>query len=230
MFEFLEPRFELVRYIARQSLISAYSQPATALPVPDLASNFQRTMLTNDFRSSLRAELEECVGDVDLVLWDLTDERLGVLELPGGAFVTRSVEMLQNPGAVPLPAETRCVPWGTKTHKALWRRALSQFVEDLSRLGMANKTRLLNVPWATRDAEGRPAPQSFGLDARRANKVMGWYARTASKRLRPEQLLVPSHDVPILADPQHKWGLAPFHYSPEVYSDLAKQVAASPPR
>src|SRR5690606_3435896 len=94
-FELLDTsRYSLLAYVARQSLISALG-PATPLAVP-LAelSPFQRRMVEGDIGSDLRSRLAAAARNTDLLLWDLTDERLGIYRMPDGGFVTRTPDVI----------------------------------------------------------------------------------------------------------------------------------------
>ena len=67
------------RYIARQSLISA-GRPADVgdLDLSLLRSSFARRSFLSDMVGNLEAQLTAVASYTDLLLWDLTDERLGV--------------------------------------------------------------------------------------------------------------------------------------------------------
>ncbi len=84
-------QLEMAGYVARQSLISAAAPPSDAeqFRLSQISSSFQRRMLRGDVESSLLPTLEECRDDYDVILWDLTDERNGVQQLPDGGWVTR---------------------------------------------------------------------------------------------------------------------------------------------
>src|SRR5690625_4032012 len=94
--EFADPAdFTLKRYIARQSLVSAFdTHGAYALNLEAMASDFQRRMATWDLHSEFARILPAVAKDSDLLILDLTDERLGFYEMPGGAVVTRSVDLI----------------------------------------------------------------------------------------------------------------------------------------
>lgn len=88
---------ELVRYVARQSLISVGSDASAHLPTElGLDSPFQARMVTADFLGSLGADLTEVGKDVDRLLWDLADERHGVYRFRDGTIATRSVETMRS--------------------------------------------------------------------------------------------------------------------------------------
>ncbi|MBI9114613.1 DUF6270 domain-containing protein [Sanguibacter suaedae] len=222
-FEYLDQdRFTLVRYIARQSLISAFSPPS---PVPAewlerLDSPFQRRMLADDFASSLPTFLQEHGNDIDLLLWDLTDERLGVYELPDGRYVTRSVEGIQCGVDERLGEEARSVPLGSPEHLRLWGAALNALTVLVADLPRRPQVLVVAPPWAEHDSEGNPAPSSFGLHAEQANVAYEPYV-DAARRL-GTVLTMDDHLTETSAD--HPWGIAPFHYAKAVYARLARQI------
>jgi hypothetical protein len=217
--QFPVDRWALVTYIARQSLISAH-RGATGLTAPESRSPFQRRMIAGDMEGDLAAALERVVDRCDLLLWDLTDERLGVLVAPDGRVVTRSVDALST-GTLERLVDWRLVEFGSAEHAELWDEALRWFVDLLGDLQLAERTVLLQVPWATRAVDGSDVPTSFGLSSDRANELFAGYYRSAGAQgLR----LVSPIDDDAVADPHHRWGLAPFHYARTVYEAVLRDL------
>ena len=120
------------RYVARQSLISA-GRPADVgdVDLSLLPSPFARRSFLSDMVGNLEAQLTSVAARTDLLLWDLTDERLGVLETAPGAFLTRSAEALTAGLYKGLAA--RFLELGTAEHLHLWRPALLHFGSLLDR-------------------------------------------------------------------------------------------------
>ena len=191
------------RYIARQSLISA-GRPADVGDV-DLS------------------QLTAVASYTDLLLWDLTDERLGVLETSPGTFLTRSTEALTAGLYEGLPA--RFLELGTAEHLHLWRPALLRFHALLERLDLARRTILINVPWATRTTSGMSTVPSWGQTAMEANWVMTRYIELVYQETDLRILQVP--DELVVADDSHRWGAAPFHYADSLYSWVADELEIS---
>lgn len=221
-FEHLGPAFELVSYTARQSLVSAFSAPVDPefdLGLSTLPSEFQRRMLRADARSSLVDSLNRLPESLDLLVWDLVDERLGISRFQDGSVQTRSVEQLRA-GIVPL--NTEHVPYGSPAHHALWSDALDQWGEALDARKLVGRTVLLAPPWALEDSEGAPTPASFGLRPDDANEITERYVEQVRSRLGIP--VVSTHDV--VSARTHRWGRAAFHYSDEVYQRLAADLSA----
>src|SRR5690625_5627294 len=91
-------RFEVVCYIARQSLLSADHDASAMFPADvRIDSHFQRRMMTGDFAGDLDERLVGAAGETDVLLWDLADERHGVHVFDDGAVVTRSIDLVRAP-------------------------------------------------------------------------------------------------------------------------------------
>lgn len=227
-FEHLDPQdFELVDYVARQSLISA-AAPATATPIPnfDTRSPFQERMLRGDWASSLFQTLREQGEQIDLLVWDLCDERLGVRQLDalspqlGKPMATRSVDGIRT-GLDEQLLEARLVPFGSRQHRLLFLHSLRQFSTLLRDLGLQDRTILLAPDWAHHDTRGGKTPSSFGLAAKRANRLFADYYAAAAKVTGVHVVRLSSD---IQAAPHHVWGPAPFHYTEQVYAKLCGAI------
>lgn len=226
-FEFFDkPEFALKKYVARQSLISAYGaavRDVDGLDLTVLTSRFQRRMLEDDARSSLPTDLKAMASATDLLLWDITDERLGVYEIKPGTYLTRTVELMQSGLDAKVARSARLIPFGTDEHFELWcNEGLEPFLRDLNRVGILPRTRLLAVPWATADDAGRPSPSSFGMSASEANSYMSRYAAQVKGRV----VAITPDSVCAVASSTHRWGVAPFHYVDALYTDLVDQLSA----
>ncbi|MGY4718666.1 DUF6270 domain-containing protein [Naumannella huperziae] len=219
-FEHLPERFRLAGYVARQSLVSVGRPvPDSTLPYAELDSAFQRRMLAGDLAGNAIDQLD-AASTVDLVLWDLTDERLGAHRAGDGWF-TRTIEGI---GADFYPAGLPHVAYGTDEHFAAWSRALPRWIGALADRDLLGRTVFLQVPWAAITTEDHPTPVSFGLSAEAANAATFRYQR-AIMDAAPELTMIRPRDR-VRARPGHQWGLAPFHYTEDVYRDLTDQLDA----
>jgi len=181
----------------------------------------------SDVVGNLEAQLTAVAARTDLLLWDLTDERLGVLETSPGAFLTRSTEAMTAGLYEGLTA--RFLELGTAEHLHLWRPALLRFHTLLKRLDLTRRTILLNVPWATRTTSGELTVPSWGQTAMEANWVMTRYVDLVRQETDIRILHVP--DELVVADDAHRWGAAPFHYAGTLYSWVADELeVAQAPR
>ncbi|OKL49861.1 hypothetical protein BSR29_00480 [Boudabousia liubingyangii] len=210
-------------YVARQSLVSAGSQVDVS-KLGDFATGgaFGSRMVRADAQGDLYERLLATGHRADRILWDLIDERLGVYAFPDGTYATRSYELLLSEGVDFVPAGARLIPFGSAEHFDLWAKALDRFLTFLGEHDWLAKTRLLYVPWAPFDSNGEDTPASFGIDAMSGNmEYVRYYEEVRSRNL--VQLIEPPEDL-VIADPDHKWGPAPFHYHQELYDWVAWQL------
>lgn len=221
-------QFELVQYVARQSALSAYTRPVTLVEPPQLESPFQQRMVSGDYASSLQTLIPEAAHQTDLVLVDLTDERLGAYVLPDGSVVTRSVELIQSGAESTLPPGSQHLAFGSDQHFQYWSQGLAA-VGELFRQHMPHAAVvLLHVPWAESSDSGRRTPDSFGITAAVANPIFDSYAQVAAQALRAKVVSLKADDV--VSSPHHPWGEAPFHYAEGVYARLVEEIVGSPGR
>jgi hypothetical protein len=225
-FEYFDrEQFALVQYVARQSALSAYSRPVDLVAPPTLGSRFQQRMVTGDFMSNLRDQLAAAADMIDLVLVDLTDERLGIHLLPDGSVVTRSPELISSGAEEHLPAGTRHLPFGDPLHFEYWSAAIS-WVGNLFRQVVPHAAvALLDIPWAERSESGAPSPDSFGITARDANPLFARYLAAAAGALDATVIRLEPQDA--VSSPTHPWGEAPFHYAASVYRNVVDQITSA---
>lgn len=222
--------YELVEYVARQSLISAFSPPVTLLEAPALESPFQQRMATWDYTSHLPALLESTAGMIDLILWDLIDERLGVYVLPDDTAITRSVDMIAADVEESVAETGLLVAFGDDAHHEMWSLAAEDFLATIRHHHPRAHLALIALPWAELTESGEEAPASFGVQAERANPTFTQYYDAVAGH---PALHVLGRDADVRASEEHHWGEAPFHYTPDTYrsvvTDLRRSCASEPP-
>lgn len=212
----------LRRYIARQSLISAFTlSPEINFDLSALGSDFQKRMVLGDLERTLATTLPAIAKDSDLLLWDLVDERLGVYLFDDGSVITRSLELINSGAEEQVQTKARFIAFGTDSHFHLWVTALEEFIRTLDSAGLRSRVRLLDIPWATKDTNGRRIRPSMGTEAKTANSLYRRYFDVAAHTIRT----VPIGNV---TEPRgsasHQWGLAPFHYEERVYQEIASAL------
>lgn len=226
-FEYLDPeRFRLVEYVARQSLASAFAPAGKPLlDTAQLASQFQRRVLELDAASGLPERLETHAEQIDVLLWDLFDERLGYYESPDGGVATNTVELIRwgrETGAEPT---ARLVPFGSREHLRTFVQRLHDFADLLDRTGLRDRLVLVAPSWAARTEAGAVTPSSFGLSAPRANLLVLPYLQAVHDVVRPGLVIDPPASITKAAT-DHQWGVAPFHYVPDVYRTITAEIEA----
>lgn len=213
------PETNLKRYVARQSLISAFGpETKTVLDLKKLSSPFQRRMVKDDLNGSLRKLLPSIVQDSEILIWDLVDERLGVYRTEGGGYVTRSFELIKSGNDEELRKEARLISFGSDEHFELWTAALKDFAKELKELAYLSRVHLIAVPWAEKGVDGTKTPWSHGLSAKKANKLYARYFYAAEEFF---NVIWIGKDRKPLATTEHKWGFAPFHFDQDTYLEIA---------
>lgn len=219
----LGEKLDLKLYVARQSWVSIGSDATKHLPA-NLASisDFQRRMVLWDFEGSARDRILAIHEDLDLLLLDLVDERHGFYRLSDGSVVTRSIDLISS-NAIDLMPVAEHLVIGSQKHFDLWSEAAAAFSDWLASIGLLSRTIVLAAPWAENSHEGAPTPSSMGTSAVDANRIYETYYGKAEQH--GFHLLRPSA-ANVAADPDHRWGFAPFHYARPMYDELVEKLNA----
>lgn len=222
-YERTSDRHDLVKYVARQSLISAATPAMTVDPdAIALASKFQRFAVTGDLGSSLYPELAANHENIDIVVIDLVVDRFGVIpQRDEGRYFTHSAEFRASGVKKHLRGLGKPIPFGTPTHLKIWTQSAERLVHHLEELGLKEKTLVLDVLWAHSTRDGVPANEFPDLSSVRANLVYPRYVDVLEK-LGLAVAHMPEDVAFTTAD--HKWGLAPYHYVDEAYDWMNKEI------
>ncbi|QPL06082.1 MULTISPECIES: DUF6270 domain-containing protein [Actinomyces] len=209
-------------HVARQSLLSASSTaPADVLDLSSLTSPFVKRVHTEDLAGERRSRLAAAANSTDVLLWDIVDERLGVLELEDGTVLTRTTEGL-TAGLYDDLDDARLVAFGSDEHFEKWAAALPAWREELTELGLLDRTVLLQVAWALADEGGEQTPTSWGMGTLEANWFSQRYYEAAAAHTGVHVMRLP--ETLTVAGTHHKWGAAPFHYQDDAYDWFATQI------
>lgn len=220
-FQYMKDEHRLVQYVARQSLVSAASKPTTSIKTDGLTDNFQDRAVKGDLESSLHPTLSKYASKTDLFLFDILSERLGVYRLPGGTYITRSVELAKTKLIHTLERPAASISFGTDAHFELWTRAADSFLAKLTDMGLLDRTVLFEAPWTDYTDAGEPVPRFRGWTAEEANELYArYYAYFREKGVRISTLPA---DLAVSVS-THKWGPSPYHYVDEAYQWMKRQA------
>lgn len=207
----------LAGYVARQSLLSATAGGNTrGFDVQAISSTFQKRMIKNDLNGNAIQKMIEALDSGAIVVWDLTDERNGFVELSDGricsAVAIAHKELKQTARVV---KHTKFID---PTFLIEWKRAALDLSETLG----SRKSRVIvnHTPWAEKFDTGE-----FVSDSEVATPVFNVMLKEMTTHL--ESLGFPIaklSDDEVRATRQHKWGPAPFHYSDETYRIMVKRI------
>lgn len=222
-FELADHGYTIVDYVARSSF--ACSTQPDQFPVGiealdterEVQSNWQRRMVEIDLSRGLRSRLREVPNPSDtLLVVDFIDERFHLYSF-GGALATASVELQRTRIDEKLPDVTK-IRSGTDEHFALWHHGFANFVAEARSFGL--EPIVNRVSWASTSVDGTPFREPSDHIAASNGYLGRLYAAADS-------LGIPSidyGDTIFLATSGHKWGLAPFHYTEDVYLRFVQQL------
>ncbi len=205
--------FELHGYVARQSLVSSQShvdRTTIAFDFASIPNQFPQEMALGDVSGNLNRTIREYEPTV--ILWDLCDERGGVIQLPFGDFITSNVVYIDN------PIEGRVISIRDDEHFELWKHALDQFLRSVEGVRVVINA----TPWAVKNDKGKPV-NGDSAKAVNFNKMIEPYIEELEARgleiIRVDQSKA-------IARSDHKWGEAPFHYVDGTYREMLVQLKA----
>lgn len=215
---------QVVRYIARQSWCSIGNVVATPLlRTTKLSSPFQDRSFQGDLSGNALDQIQsaaEAHPDASLLM-DLTDERGGFYAGPDGEIVTHNSDAAPSGIYTRLPAGWQHVAFGSLPYALAFATAADQLKLGLQEINLWQRTKILGNLWAETGTDTSYSP-AHTLRAKRMNPLLdecysfleseGWNV------VRPHQTKLP------IADTNHKWGPAPFHYSLDSYEIVAASI------
>ena len=223
-------------YISRTSLPSLMASPLAGFrpaPAPpgELKRHQHRALVADITKTAL----------ADLVAWrpthlifDFIDERFDLLSARD-SIVTHSWE-LEASGYLGQRAfqGARAIARLSGAADRLWRGAVSEFADLVRATPLREATLILHAAqWAPfrRAPDGRRLPiegveilSGRSADLAAHNALLTRYEATFTAAMPPmARVAAPEHR---LADPAHAWGLSPFHYVPDYYAAIRRQLEA----
>ncbi len=226
---------EGVLYVSRTSLPSLFSAPVSgfrpAAEPPGGLRRHQHNALVADLAKTSLARLVAFAPTH--LIFDFIDERFDLLSV-GPSVATHSWELAVS-GYLATPAleGARPIPRLSAACEQLWSQAAGELAAFIRATPLANARLILHsARWATafRTAgEGRaPVRDVEILDGQTAdidqqNALLARYEARFAEVMPPFDRLDASGLR--LADAGHQWGPSPFHYIPEYYAEIWRQLA-----
>lgn len=216
---------ELAGYLARSSLVSAFARRPTQLlgTSAQVRSSFQRRMLDADAQKSLPNVLRSL--QYDLLLVDIVDERFNVLA-KGAERLTDSPALRESEYMTNSAASWKRVTSGSDEHFSAWTNALNRMLTSVRALPDSPPVAFLDADWATTVAGGGSTSElrHAGRTPEAANELYSRYREYFRSKIPAERVIRPPSTVTV-SDPDHKWGLAPFHYVQGFYDFVGGRLA-----
>lgn len=212
--EIATERFEITRYIARTSMASigmkAVANDDIRRQVEALQSPFQRRMLLNDLDKTTAALLADTPHD--LLLLDFVDERFNLV-LSDSTLFSMSGELEKS--GVDISGMSLVAP-ESDAFLALWLTGLDRLMRSVDR----SKVVLNRVYWAEHFPDGTDVSSTGWI--RRSNAQLQRLYDAVDKYSRLLRIDYPSEVV--VADPGHRWGVAPYHYIDAFYQHTQAEL------
>jgi len=168
------------------------------------------------------------------VIFDFIDERFDLLAA-GDAIATASSELHRSGYLKRRELKAaRPLPRLSAASERLWLEAAGEFAALVRATPLGQAQLILHAArWATdqRLADGTVVPvrdveivTGQGVEIAPYNDLLA-RQEAAFLGLMPKMARIDAA-AQRLADPQHRWGLSPFHYVPEYYDEVRRQLAA----
>jgi hypothetical protein len=215
----------LVDYFARSSIASILAKPfgLDESFIARIPSQFQQRMVRRDVNKEFLPAIADR-QDVDIILLDLIDERFDLYEACDGSVATMSSEFSTTGFAKTEDRSTeRWLRSGSERHRELWKAAVGKLFEVLSKNGVAERVVVNKVFWAEEMEDGTPLPQREAGQRKAANELLAWMYRELERYVpAPRWMTFPENLMK--SKPDHRWGLAPFHYTDAYYENAIVQL------
>lgn len=225
---------ENLAYVSRTSLPSLMSQPLAgfrpAVRPPSPLKGNQHKALVADLAKTALARL--VAFRPTHLIFDFIDERFDLLSV-GPSIVTHSWE-LEVSGYLAQKAfkGARPIPRLSDGCHRLWAEAAGEFAALVRSTPLRDAQLILHVSrWADQvrgpGGELRPLTDVAILDGRPAdihdhNALLDAYEAAFTAVMPPMRRL--DGGTLRVADADHRWGLSPFHYVPEYYGEVWRQL------
>lgn len=227
---------EQLLYISRTALPSLFAPPVAgfrpaARPPADMGRHEHAALCADLEKTALRRLVAYAPTHV---IFDFIDERYDLLRV-GPALATESAELHRSGYLTRPPFEgARPIPRISASCDRLWTEAAGEFAALVRGTPLARAHLILHeARWAThqRNADGSESPiRDVALLAGRPVEIAPYNALLERQEEAFAGLMPPLHRVSApahrLADSGHHWGLSPFHYVPEYYAEIGRQLGA----
>lgn len=208
------------QYQARCSLHSKVSEPLKDEEMPELVgidSNWQKRMVSHDLKKSGLILTSE-----DILIVDFIDERFNIMQ-HGETMMTQSKEF-NDMGISEQLGCTQAFTRGTEQEFELWREACLKFKNSLAestpRIILHKGIFALKYPQNGGYSELPKRKMNLEM-----NRRLEQYYSIFDHILNPIAVIEAPPEL-IIAEANHKWGLAPFHYIHEYYENIWQQLSS----
>lgn len=207
---------QLISYNARSSLATLGAENASKIipneyydSLKNIDSNFQRRMVECDFSNDILNSVNNI--DYDILLLDLLVERFHLADV-GGKIVTRSSEFVRS-GIEP----NSIINTFSSHYLDEWYKGVDNFFSVIDNVIGLDAIRVNKVYWssiATNSQDTSELNKKWPIQE--SNEKLNLMYQYIEKIL-PKKSIINIPKESMIADPEHKWGFSPFHYTDNYY-------------
>lgn len=206
-------------YVARTALGSLFG-PRTSdqyLEYHRLPSKFQQRVVRDDIEKNGLTRILS--NDFDFIIYDAIDDRYPLALFHDEGIATESLEFRGL--GVPADLYTTIDPW-TAAHYERWESGWRALMEIVTSLRLRNRVLIHGARWALQTRASMILPGDPLMIAK-ANEWLERAEERMAHDVQGSQFIRVPHEHHV-ADPSHRWGLAPFHYIPSYYEEFLRRL------
>lgn len=228
---------ENLLYISRTSFPSLFSPPVAGFQpqdrLPGDLHQHEHAALVADLRKTALARL--VAYRPTHLIFDFIDERFDLLAIDG-AVASCSGEMVRSGYmAQAALADARRTPRLSPGCERLWMEGAAEFAAVVRATPLRHAVLIHHqARWATRQRtpDGRISPiRDVEIVSGQPAEIAAYNSLLERQEAAFSALMPPMARIDAgefrLADSAHRWGLSPFHYVPEYYDEVRRQLAAT---
>ena len=214
---------QLTNYLARSSLatlgaenVSKVISQSNTKMLENIKSSFQCRMVESDFNNGVLNAISN--DNYDFIIIDLIDERFN-LAIIDNKIVTQSVEFM-NSGIKP----DRVIKAFSEEFMKNWYAGADNFLKIISATRGLDVIRINKVYWAgiaTNEESTSELNRKWSID--RSNECLKLMYKYFENNL-PMDSIIEFPEKIFVANPDHIWGLSPFHFDEEYYKEALNKL------
>lgn len=207
--------YSVVNYIARTSVVSMFSPPPKeSFDYSLVSSPFQKRMVQADVTKTAKDSLFRSLSD-NILIMDFLVERLDLIETPSGGILTRTTELAKINKIKKIPTR-RTIHRFSDEKKELFKIAWNEFFAKAQQLGVVDNIVINKLFLTDRIHGGGVFEEKDKRFAAEVNDLLVFIYRVIEKDISYKQFIEYPDSV-LMANPNHRWGLSPYHFVDEFY-------------
>ncbi|WP_141103684.1 DUF6270 domain-containing protein [Cobetia sp. QF-1] len=215
--------FRILSYHARTSIISMLSLPPKIfIDTSSVPSKFNRRVVDGDIEKTVINELLASVSNGGMLIMDFLVERLNIIEIESGSFITRS-SILQKIIRKKNIAYKNIIDGFSEERKDLFIKAWHDFYERCMHLGIEEKIIINKVYLTKKINDGTMFDKDTFDYIDEVNEQLTFIYEVISGYV-PKTRIIEYNENLLIANKYHRWGLSPFHFIDDFYKHQKNKI------